>query len=194
MKQVLKGAALASLFFALYSCSSDSSSSSGNCDSDIAFLQTGKTLNYSIEQFGFPSGSMSLDFGNCDGHGLFAVTRTFLDTNGAQTGTQVDKIKIDGDYMAIDVANSETFFERLYKKNAQLGNTWQDQKADGTIYYREVVDIDSLITVPAGTFHCKVYKQTSSNAIGENYTFWDDQVGEIMEDSGLFTVKLLSHN
>lgn len=185
---------LASLFFALYSCSSDSSSSSGNCQSDIAFLQTGKTLNYSIEQFGFPSGSMNLAFGNCNGNGLFAVNRTFLDTNGAQTGTQVDKIKIDNDYMKIDVANSETFYERLYKKNVALHDTWQDQKADGTIYYREVVDIDSLITVPAGNFHCKVYKQTTSNAIGENYIFWNDQIGEIYEDSGIFTLKLLSHN
>ncbi|GGC77307.1 hypothetical protein GCM10011508_00920 [Flavobacterium lutivivi] len=178
----------------LFSCSSDSSSSSGNCDSDINFMQTGKILNYSLEQFGFVAGAMKLEFGACDGTGVYSLSRKYFDTSGAETGSQVDKIKIEGDYMKIDVSNSETFYERLYKKNAQLGDTWEDTKADGTIYTREVIDVDSLITVPAGSFHCKVYKQTSSNSIGENYIFWNDEYGEIMEESLFLTLKLSSHN
>lgn len=193
MKLFLKVSLLASAFL-LFSCSGDSDSSGGNCESDIAFLQTGKTLTYSLDQFGTPIGTMRLDFGSCDGNGVFSLTRKFFDNTAVETSSQVDKLKIDGDFMAIDVQNTETFYERLYKKNAQLNETWNDMKGDGTVYTREVIDIDSLITVPAGTFHCKVYKQTSSNSIGENYLFWDDEIGEIMEESLFLTLKLTSHN
>ncbi|WP_396155419.1 hypothetical protein [Flavobacterium sp.] len=195
MKFFLKGVLLASAFL-LFSCSSsDDGGSNGDCDSDITFLQTGKTLKYSISQFGFPAGGMKLEFGGCNGNGVFSVTRRFFDVNNAQTSSQVDKIKINGAYMEIDVANTtEVFWERLFKKNAQLNDVWSDTRADGTVYTREIIDMDSIVTVPAGTFNCKVYKQTSSTAIGENYIFWNDEVGEIMEESLLLTLKLTEYN
>ena len=122
MKFFLKGVLLASAFL-LFSCSSsDDGGSNGDCDSDITFLQTGKTLKYSISQFGFQAGGMKLEFGGCNGNGVFSVTRRFFDVNNVQTSSQVDKIKINGAYMEIDVANTtEVFWERLFKKNEPDG-------------------------------------------------------------------------
>ncbi|MCF6130983.1 hypothetical protein [Flavobacterium wongokense] len=195
MKLLLKGTLIASAFL-LFSCSSsDDSGATGECESDIAFLQTGKYLKYSMDQFGTPIGGMKLEFGGCDGNGVFSLTRRYYNTSNAETGSQIDKLKNEAGYMAIDVANTtEVFWERLFKKNAQLNDTWNDTKADGTVYTREVIDVDSLITVPAGTFHCKVYKQYSSNSIGDNYIFWNDEVGEVMEESIFLTMKLTEHN
>ncbi len=194
MKSIFKVLAVLPAFF-LFSCSSDSDSSeSATCESDIEFFQTGKTVTYALTQFGFNAGTMRLDFGACNGNGVYSMLRTFSDPSGAETSSQTDKIRINGDFLEIDVANSEAFYERLYKKNAQLGDSWDDEKADGTIYHHEVYDMDSIVTVPAGTFHCIVYKGTTSTTINDRYLFWNDEFGQIMEDSGIWTMKMVSHN
>lgn len=187
---------------ALFSCTNDNNSDNSNdsntpgasCTSDIPFFQTGKFLVYDMTQFGFAAGSMRMDFGACDGNGIYALNRKFFNTAGTQTSATTDKIKISGNFLAIDVQNSEDFYERLYKKNPQLGDVWEDTKTDGTIYRHEVFDMDSIVTVPAGTFHCVVYKATRSTTINDSYLFWNSQFGEIMEDSGFVTLKLRSHN
>lgn len=194
MKSIFKVLAVLPAFF-MFSCSSDSDSNpSGSCESDIQFFQTGKTYNYALTQFGFDAGTMQMAFGACNGDGVFSVLRTFEDAAGNETGSQTDKMKIDGNFLAIDVANSENFYERLYKKNPQLGDVWEDTKADGTIYRHEVIDLDSIVTVPAGTFHCVVYKGNSSTTINDKFLFWNDEVGHVMEDSGFWTMKMISHN
>ncbi|MGX7667067.1 hypothetical protein [Flavobacterium pedocola] len=181
--------------FVMASCSSDDSTSdaSQSCTSTIPFLQTGKVLNYNMTQFGFPSGTMKLTFGDCNGSG-FLVNRKILNTAGDQISASTDLMKQDGDFLLVDSSNNGDYFSKTYKKNATLGQTWQYTRPDNSVVTHEVVDIDSLITVPAGTFHCKVFKYTTTSAINESHIFWHDEIGNIKEDGGFFTMELSSYN
>lgn len=185
----------AALLVVLSSCSSDDSSSdsSQNCESTIPFLHQGNELVYDMKQFGFDVGTMKLTFGECNGNG-FLVTRGMFDMAGAPVSSSVDLMKQNGDFLLIDSGNNGDYFSKNYKKNAVLGETWQYTKADNSVVTHEVVDIDSLITVPAGEFHCKVFKYTTSSTINESHVFWHDEIGNIKEDAGFMTMELKSYN
>ncbi len=101
---------------------------------------------------------------------------------------------INGIYFKIDSNNNNDYFAKIYKKNATLGESWNVTRPDGSIVTHEVVDIDSLVTVPAGSFHCKVFKYTTTTAVNESFVFWNDEVGNIMEDAGFFKLELKTHN
>lgn len=194
MKVFLKGALAASALL-LFSCSSDSGSgSSGNCDaSDITFFQPGKYLKYHVTQFGFDAGSMKLSFGDCNGHG-FATTMEFRDAANNVTGTVPNTFWQDGQFLVGDANNDNVDLHKIFKKNAALNDTWTETDADGAILTHTVVDIDSLITVPAGSFHCKVYHYEKSDIINDSYIFWNDDVGQVMEDAGFMKYELTEHN
>lgn len=178
---------------AMASCSSDSSSSGDNCTSDIPFLQTGKTLNYKLSQFGYDAGTLRFTVGDCAGSG-FLVSRQAYDVNGTAAAPVTDLWKQEGDFLLTDSNNNGDYFAKVYKKNATLGQTWSVTRPDGSIVTNEVVDIDSLVTVPAGSFHCIVYKYSTTSTINDSYVFWKDDVGNVMEDSGFFLLELMSYN
>jgi hypothetical protein len=178
----------------LFSCNKDDDSSGSlSCNTGVPFIQSGKYLFYNLNQFGFESGQMKLEYGNCDGNGIYNLNRKYYDLNGSITLEQNDKIKFENGYMAINIEDNEEFYERLYKLNPSLNDSWSDTKADGTTYTRTVVDLDSLVSTPAGSFNCKVYLFSSSTG-SESYIFWNDQIGEIFEDAGFFTLKLDNYN
>lgn len=178
----------------LSSCSSDDSSdSTQSCDSSIPFLQTGKEVNFDLTQFGFESGTMKLTFGNCNGSG-FLVNRLVLDPSGAQVSSSTDLMKQEGDFLLVDSSNNGDYFSKGYKKNMALGEIWQYTRPDNSVVTHEVIDLDSLITVPAGEFHCKVVKYTTTSAINESFVFWHDEIGNIKEDAGFFSMELRSYN
>ncbi len=187
--------ALAFLALGAFSCSSDSDggSGTGNCDSDIPFFQTGKFEKYKVTQFGFDGGSMKLTFGDCNGSGLIS-TMEFRDASNAVTGNVTNKFWQDGVYLINDANNDGVDFERIYKKDAALNDSWTDNDADGAVITHTVVDMDSLITVPAGSFHCKVYHYEKSDIINDSYIFWNDETGQIMEDAGFYKMELMDHN
>lgn len=195
----LYGTALVILTFSLFSCSSDSDSDdnngnpSGSCTSDITFFQTGKYQKYKVTQFGFDTGTMKLTYGACNGSGLI-TTMEFRNTSNVVTSTIQNKFWQDGVWMINDANNDGIDPHKLYKKNAVLNDTWSETDEDGAIVTHTVVDIDSLITVPAGSFHCKVYHYEKSDIINDSYIFWDDEFGQIMEDTGFFKIELMEYN
>jgi hypothetical protein len=179
------------------SCSSDSSDDTnpitGDCTSTIPFFATGKYQKYKVTQFGFDAGTMKLTYGACSGNGLI-TTMEFRNTANVVTGTIQNKFWQDGVWMINDANNDGIDFRKLYKQNAVLNDTWNETDEDGAIITHTVVDIDSLITVPAGSFHCKVYHYEKSDIINDSYIFWDDEFGQIMEDTGFFKTELLEYN
>lgn len=183
------------------SCSSDSSNDSnpaaGDCTSTIPFLATGKSFTYKTTQFGFETGTLKYTVGACNGNG-FLASRQVYDTNGvlsaANSGT--DLWKQDGDFLATDSNNNGDYFAKIYKRNATLGETWvYTRPTDGAIITHQLVDLDSLITVPLGSYHCKVIKYTNSATINESHIFWVDDLGQIKEDAdGFFVLELTALN
>ncbi|RZJ67196.1 MAG: hypothetical protein EOO50_06645 [Flavobacterium sp.] len=183
------------LAFGLFSCSGDDAGNpaSGTCDTDALWLQSGKFVEYDLEQFGFVAGTMKLSFGDCNGNG-FVTTRQMIQPDGTVASTTTDLVFQDAGFIKNDVGSNGGYASTLYKLNASLGDVWSETNDNGSVITHEVVDIDSTITVPAGTFNCKVYKYTSSTAVNESFIFWNDEVGEVMEDAGFFTLKLKEHN
>ena len=127
-----------------------------------------------------------LEFGNCDANGYY-IDRAF----GGLAGT--DLYRQNGDFLEIDSNNDGDYFSITYKQNASLGDTWTYTQPSGDIVTREVISVDSTITVPAGTFTCKVISYQDSGTINTTYVFWDDQVGQIKEDAGFFVTELESY-
>ena len=183
----------------LISCSKDDNDDdavlTASCVSNIPFLQPGKFFEYDTYQFGNATGTLKFTIGECNGSG-FLVTRQAFNQGGSVYTSGIDLWKQDGELLLTDSNNNGDYFAKIYKKNAVLGETWQfTRPTDNAIIKHEVVDMDSIITVPAGTFHCKVFKYTNSETINDSYIFWNDEVGNIMEDAdGFIRLELKSHN
>ncbi len=175
------------------SCSNSESAAPGSCYSSIPFLESGKSFTYKSTQFGFDAGTFKFTIGACNGTG-FLVSRQQFSTTGVVQSSATDLWKQDGDFLLSDSSNNGDYFSKIYKKNAALGDTWNVTRTDGSIVTHEVVDIDSLITVPAGEFHCKVFKYSTTSAINESHIFWVDDIGQIKEDAGFIINELQSYN
>lgn len=185
--------------FLAVGCSNDDDSNDNpadSCQSNIPFMQTGKSFTYKTTQFGFDAGTMKFSIGNCNGSG-FLVSREVRDASNVLVASSsgTDLWKQEGDYILTDSNNNGDYFAKIYKKNATLNDTWQyNRPSDGAVINYTVVDLDSLITVPVGQFHCKVFKYTNSSTINDSYIFWDDQIGQIKEDAGFFQIELKAYN
>lgn len=188
--------ALLGVGFLLTSCSGDDGGDpvnpSNGCATDVAWLQPGKSVKYRLMQFGFHSGYMTLDFGDCNGSG-FVTDRKFLTLDGQVSQASQDLVFRDGDFVMNDTGMNGGYASALYKKNAQLGDVWSRTDDTGRVITHEVVDIDSTITVAAGTFNCKVYKYSTSTSDTESYIFWNDEIGQIKE-SGFIGLELEEYN
>lgn len=180
-----------------FGCSSDSDGDggggSGNCNSDITFLQTGKFQKFKISQFGFDAGTMKLTFGDCNGSNGFAMNMETRNTANTVVSDIDGWAWQDGVFMTTDATGDGAPFTKIYKKDAQLNDTWTEDYNGATIVHT-VVDMDSLITVPAGSFHCKVYHYEKSDIINDSYIFWHDDIGQVMEDAGFVKYELMEHN
>ena len=181
----------------LVNCSSnddddDDDSQSGECNSDIVFLEEGNTWNYKMSSFGIESGLATLTVGQCNGEG-FLIERaiTSLSTNETQTAT--DLWNQEGDFLLSDANNDDDYFAKIYKRNVTLGDSWTHTKSNGSVVTHEVIAIDSTIIVPAGSFVCNVFKYSSDSAINETFVSWNDEIGNIKED-GWISVELTSYS
>lgn len=181
----------------LASCSSDISgdpiATAEGCATDVQWLQPGKYVKYNLTQFGFTAGQMQMTFGECNGTG-FVTERKMTDMSGNVISTTQDLVYREGNYVYNDVGMDGGYASILYKKGAQLGDTWSVTDDSGRVVTHEVVDIDSLVTVPAGTYHCKVYKYTTSTSATESFVFWNDEVGNVKESGSWIGMELQSHN
>lgn len=195
MKNIYKNLALGILAIGAMSCSSDDGDGDQNadCESSIPFFQPGKFEKFAITQFGFQSGTMKLTFGECDGDG-FESQMEFRDQAGNLQQTVSNIFWQDGDYLVGDANDDGIDFHRIYKKNAALNDTWSETDEDGAEIVHTVIDLDSIITVPAGTFHCKVYKRTKSDLANDSHIFWHDEIGQIMEDAEFMKLELMEYN
>ena len=174
-------------FFAvalLFSCSSndDSSGSQSTCDSTIPFLLEGRVMNY---EFNGSSGT-SITVGSCDETG-FSIDRI------TPLGNGIDIWRQNGGFLEADSNGNGDYWAKIYKINATLGESWTHTQADGDIVTHTVISVDSTITVPAGTFTCKVFSYENSGTANTSYVFWDDAVGNIKEDAGFILLELESY-
>ncbi|OWP85161.1 MULTISPECIES: hypothetical protein [Flavobacterium] len=167
------------------------SDTKGSCESSIPFLKTGKEVVFDLFTFGKKSGTMKMTFGSCNGEG-FLVTRNFYNDLGELVRSSVDLMKQEGDFLLVDSDNNKDYFAKSYKKNVQLNEEWKHVRADKAVVTHKVIDLDSVIKVPAGTFHCKVFKFSTTTAINDSYIFWNDDIGNVYEDTGFFKMELKS--
>tara|TARA_Y100000815_G_scaffold87805_1_gene76517 strand:- start:382 stop:933 length:552 start_codon:yes stop_codon:yes gene_type:complete len=172
------------IFTLLFSCSTedDSNNSQNYCETDIPFLQSGRVMNY---LYSGVSGT-SITIGNCDENG-YEVERI------SPFGTGTDIWRQNGDYLETDSNGNGDYWSKIYKLNAQLGDTWTHTQADGDEVTHTVISVDSTITVPAGTFTCKVFKYDNTGIINSSYVFWHDEIGNIKEDAGFLILELESY-
>jgi hypothetical protein len=77
--------------------------------------------------------------------------------------------------------------------NVKVGDKWTRVTADET-YYHEVMSLDEVVTVPAGTFTCKKIKVTFKNAFNEQEEYYNDTYGLIKEDDLMMSTELASKN
>ncbi len=182
------------LFVNCSSSDDDNDSQSGECNTDIIFLEEGNTWNYKMSSFGIEYASATLTVGQCNGEG-FLIDRTISSIDGTGSQTSLDLWKQEGDFIYADANNDNDYFAKTYKKNATLGETWTHTKPDGTIVTHEVIAVDSTIVVPAGSFVCNVFKYSSDSAINETFVSWNEDIGNIKEDGdGWITIELLGYS
>lgn len=176
---------LISLFVlaAMFSCSSDDSTNDSQnfCNTTIPFLQEGRTMNYAING----NSNSVIAIGSCSENG-FQVSRTTPGASG------IDIWRQNGEFLEVDSNSNEDYYAKTYKLNATLDETWTHTQIDGDVVTHTVVSVDSTITVPAGTFTCKVFSYQNSGTINTSYVFWDDAIGQIKEDAGFFVIELES--
>jgi len=161
--------------------------------SSFPFLNINKYSKYKAIQLGSIVGSLKVTVGNYEENG-FLITSTKYDPNGKTIATDYDLWKEENGFIKLYNTKSSSDVSRIYKLNPILNESWQDINITGQIVTHRVVDIDSLIVVPAGSFHCKVIKYELSSGVNESYSFWNDEFGKIQEDLGFIRIKLDSHN
>jgi len=161
--------------------------------SSFPFLNINKYSNYKAIQLGSIVGSLKVTIGNYEENG-FLITKTKYDPNGKEISTGYDLWKEENGYIKSYNNKSSSDVSRIYKLNPILNESWQDININGQIVTHRVVDIDSLILVPAGSFHCQVIKYELSSGVNESYSFWNDEFGKIQEDIDFIRIKLDSHN
>lgn len=172
----------------LFSCSSDDSSESQNaCDFDIPFMVEGNKWTMNATQFGFDAGQVENELMGCGDSGMEVLITT-------PNGSISNNWKQEDGYLWTDANDAVDGYNRIYKINAEVGDIFTYTKNDGTVSTTEVIEIDSEITVPAGTFICDVYKKTSTSVINETIIMWNHEVGQIKTDSGFATFELESYN
>jgi hypothetical protein len=185
--------AFISIFFINCSKPSPETIAPTTINSSFPFLNINKYSNFKAIQLGSIVGSLKVTVGNYEENG-FLVTETKYDPNGVEISTDYDLWKEENGYIKLYNHKSTLDVSRIYKLNPILNESWQDINSNGETVTHRVVDIDSLITVPAGSFHCKVIKFELSSGVNESYTFWNDEYGKIQEDIGYIRIKLDSHN
>ncbi|WP_203257057.1 hypothetical protein [Hyunsoonleella ulvae] len=192
LKETFKNFTLVILLFFFVSCSTEEvDNNTLACNpGNIDFLQEGNSWSYQTFVFGFESATISLNVRGCNGNG-FLVDRTISDPSTNENTTSTDLWREGDDFLLVD-ANGNTN-AKIYKRNAQMGETWMHDQADGGIATHEVVSLDSTITVPAGTFKCVVYKYTATDIVNDSYVFWNDEVGNVKEDAGFFVLELTDY-
>ncbi|WP_298553699.1 hypothetical protein [uncultured Algibacter sp.] len=190
----IKHAAFFVCVLVFFNCSKDddNENNSSSCDeSEISFLKKGNSWTYNIETLGTDNGEVSLTIKGCNGEGFSidkeAKNSTFSEVlTGTDLWTETDEFILADAGINVDA--------KIYKKNSQLGDVWMHTQADGGVATHEVISIDSLVTVPAGTFSCVVYKYTATDIINESFVFWNDEIGQIKEDAGFFSLELAEYS
>ena len=181
--------AITILLLAFNCSSSDDNNENPNatCEFDIPFVVEGYLWTSNVTQFGFDGGQITNELIGCGDNGM-QVRLT------SPTGNITSNWKQEGGYLWTDANDAVDGFNRFYKIDAEVGDTFSYTRNSGAVYTTEVIAIDSMITVPAGTFPCDVYKRTSTSIINEIFTFWNHDVGQIKSDSGLTVFELASYN
>ncbi|WP_303315216.1 hypothetical protein Q4Q34_15980 [Flavivirga abyssicola] len=181
--------------FLTFSCSSDDNDpmDNQNCNTDFPFLKEGQVMVYDASGFFLDATKITFTTKSCNGSG-FLVDRTVLTATTNEEIVSTDLWKQDGDFLLTDSNNNQDYFSKIYKKGAVLGDKWTHTALAGKVVTHEVIAVDSLITVPAGTFSCTVYKYSTSTTINESFVCWNDDIGNIKEDGdGFFTLELASY-
>lgn len=175
-----------------FSCSEDNDNDTlSSCESSIPFLKEGTVWTHNIKTFGFDNGQLTLTVKSCNGED-YAVDMLAENSSYDELLTNSDVIwEETDDFILAYVASN--IGSKIFKKDAKLGDVWMHTQADGGIATHEVIKIDSVVTVPAGTFTCKVYKYTATDIINESFVFWNDDIGQIKEDSPFLSTELVSY-
>jgi len=189
MKKIL----LLVLTMALFNCSKDENDDNSSIcnDSEIAFLKEGNTWSYNIKSLGFDNGELTLTIKNCNGED-YSIDRIAKNSSFDELLTGSDLWEETSDFIVANTVGNEN--AKIYKKNAKLGDTWMYTQKDGGVVTYEVIKMDSIITVPAGTFSCKVYKYNATDIINELFVFWNDEIGQIKENAGFVSLELSNYS
>lgn len=190
----LKGLFLFGLATLSVACSNDNDSPANafSCESDIPFVQTGRSFDLELFQLGTVTQRFNITVGQCDGNG-FDVQRTTRNGAGAIINSQQSKIRLNNGYVE-GVTPGTDVTQRIFKKNAAVGDVWEDIGVSGGTIRQEVIDLDSIVTVPAGTFSCVVTKYDDESQFGTSYMFYNAQVGQVLQDAGFYELRLTDHN
>lgn len=171
-------------------CSSSDDSNDDNqnsCEFSIPFVVEGNLWASNVTTFGFDGGQIENEIIGCGDNGMEVMIT-------GPTGSITNHWKQEDGYLWTDANGAVGGYNRFYKINAEVGDTFSYTREDGSEHTTEVIAIDSMITVPAGTFPCDVYKKTSTSVINETFTMWNHDVGQIKSDSGFTVFELDSYN
>lgn len=162
------------------------------CNTTIPYIKVGYTAVYSNIAWDKEVGTDTHNYTSCDDKGIYR-TRNLFDVGTGTTQKYTDLIKLNGDYVLVDSNNNGDYFVTTYKHNGKLGDKWEYTKPSGAKSFHEIIKVDSTVTVPAGTFKCKVVKYWAEDIINETYSLWNDEVGLVQTELFFSTVKLKSY-
>lgn len=178
------------LLLSVFNCSTSDDSNNdnqGSCEFDIPFVVPGNTWTSNVTTFGFDAGQIVNEVIGCGDGGMEVLITS-------PTGNISSNWKQEDGFLWTDANNAVDGFNRFYKIDAQVGDTFSYTNNDGAVYTTEVIAVDSTITVPAGDFVCDVYRRTSTSIINEIFTMWNHDIGQIKSDSGFTVFELASYN
>lgn len=202
MKNILRISVLA-LTVSLTSCSKDDEAiaapinnntttntiSSVGCDAKVPYMQNGFKANYAYYSDNEDLGdSQSFEY-SCVGNQL--VRKTLFSVWG-QNSESSNIVMVQNNYISVKSSTTSNL-RKPYKHDAKLGETWSNLKDNGATETYLVMAVDSMVTVPAGTYSCKLIKRTATDSAIPDMALYSDEVGLVYQEVPfLGTLKLKS--
>lgn len=161
------------------------------CTTSIPYMKEGFVAEYGIYSGANEVGSQVFE-NNCFDNTLVR-TKTF-EFKGAKS-TSFEMTKIENNFIHIK-ENNDNFYSKIYQQNCVKGSKWQVEKPRGATSYYEVMEVDSTVTVPAGTYSCKLIRRTDTDSSLPEFYLFNEEVGLVSQKLlfyGTLKLKEVSH-
>ena len=153
---------------------------------DFPFVKDGNYWEYDMTIFGTKT-DLSMSLNGCSSRG-FNLEMYSYDISSGKYKTRNGYWWQDGDQLKTDPSgNSDVAI--IYEKDLKVGDFWTYIKNDGREISYEVIALNQVVTVPAGTFICTEIEYNG----GQSLIYMNDDIGVVKEDAFITLMELRSY-